>query len=93
MGYSQRPPIALGSGLEARRDGRTAGEVSDRPRAREDRILTGRRLWRGAVQGPTVEYDEARSAYEALREEISERGVDFTQHEKLLQRRAQQRAL
>ena len=36
-----------------------------------------------------VEYDEARSAYEALREEISERGVDFAQHEKLLQRRAQ----
>ena len=34
-------------------------------------------------------YDEARSAYEALREEISERGVDFAQHEKLLQRRAQ----
>ena len=36
-----------------------------------------------------VEYDEARSAYEALRKEISERGVDFAQHEKLLQRRAQ----
>ena len=36
-----------------------------------------------------VEYDEARAAYQALREEMIERGVDFTQHEKLLQRRAQ----
>ena len=36
-----------------------------------------------------VEYDEARAAYEGLREEMAERGVDFTQHEKLLQRRAQ----
>ena len=36
-----------------------------------------------------VEYDEARAAYEGLREEMVERGVDFTQHEKLLQRRAQ----
>lgn len=35
------------------------------------------------------EYDEARAAYEALREEMAQRGVDFTQHEKLLQRRAQ----
>ena len=36
-----------------------------------------------------VEYDEARAAHEGLREEMAERGVDFTQHEKLLQRRAQ----
>ena len=34
-------------------------------------------------------HDQARSAYEALRVEMSERGVDFAQHEKLLQRRAQ----
>jgi hypothetical protein len=32
-------------------------------------------------------YDEARSAYEALRAEMAARGVDFAQHEKLLQRR------
>ena len=35
------------------------------------------------------EYDEARSSYEALRDEMTERGVEFSQHEKLLQRRAQ----
>lgn len=34
-------------------------------------------------------YDEVRSAYETLREEMAARGVDFAQHEKLLQRRAQ----
>ncbi len=34
-------------------------------------------------------YDEARSAYNALRQEMTARGVDFAQHEKLLQRRAQ----
>jgi hypothetical protein len=33
-------------------------------------------------------YDEARSAYDALRQEMTSRGVDFAQHEKLLQRRA-----
>lgn len=33
-------------------------------------------------------YDEARSAYETLRQEMTSRGVDFAQHEKLLQRRA-----
>ena len=36
-----------------------------------------------------VEYDQARSDYEDLRKEMIERGVDFEQHEKLLQRRAQ----
>ena len=36
-----------------------------------------------------VEYNQARSAYLALREEMAERSVDFAQHEKLLQRRAQ----
>ena len=36
-----------------------------------------------------VEYDQARSAYLALREELTKRDVDFAQHEKLLQRRAQ----
>ncbi len=34
-------------------------------------------------------YAEARAAYEALRQEMTARGVDFGQHEKLLQRRAQ----
>ncbi|GIX50686.1 MAG: hypothetical protein KatS3mg132_880 [Limisphaera sp.] len=34
-------------------------------------------------------YEEARSAYDALRKEMAARGVDFAQHEKLLQRRAQ----
>lgn len=34
-------------------------------------------------------YDEARSAYDALRQELVARGVDFAQHETLLQRRAQ----
>jgi hypothetical protein len=34
-------------------------------------------------------YAEARAAYEALRTEMTARGVDFGQHEKLLQRRAQ----
>jgi ABC-type Mn2+/Zn2+ transport system ATPase subunit len=34
-------------------------------------------------------YDEACSAYETLRTEMAARGVDFAQHEKLLQRRAQ----
>ncbi|HUP23328.1 MAG TPA: hypothetical protein VNB06_10360 [Thermoanaerobaculia bacterium] len=33
-------------------------------------------------------FDEARRAYEALREEMTSQGVDFAQHEKLLQRRA-----
>jgi len=33
-------------------------------------------------------YEEARSAYDALRQEMTSRGVDFAQHEKLLQRRA-----
>jgi len=36
-----------------------------------------------------AEYGEARSAYLALRQEMTARGVDFAQHEKLLQRRAQ----
>ena len=36
-----------------------------------------------------VEYDHGRSSYETLRDEMVERGVDFTQHEKLLQRRSQ----
>ena len=40
-------------------------------------------------EGWQVEYDQARSDYEDLREEMIERGVDFEQHEKLLQRRAQ----
>lgn len=34
-------------------------------------------------------YNQVRSDYEALRNEMAERGIDFTQHEKLLQRRAQ----
>lgn len=33
-------------------------------------------------------YDEARSAYDGLLQEMTSRGVDFAQHEKLLQRRA-----
>lgn len=36
-----------------------------------------------------VEYDQARADYEALRAEMTTRGIDFAQHEKLLQRRAQ----
>jgi DNA repair ATPase RecN len=32
-------------------------------------------------------YEEARTAYGTLREEMKDRGVDFTQHEKLLQQR------
>ena len=36
-----------------------------------------------------VDYNQARSAYDALRHDMTERGVDFAQHEKLLQRRAQ----
>jgi DNA repair ATPase RecN len=35
-----------------------------------------------------VGYNEARSAYDTLRQEMADRGVDFAQHEKLLQRRA-----
>jgi DNA repair ATPase RecN len=35
-----------------------------------------------------VGYNEARSAYDTLRQEMTDRGVDFAQHEKLLQRRA-----
>jgi ABC-type lipoprotein export system ATPase subunit len=35
-----------------------------------------------------VPFDEARQAYDALRQEMTSRGVDFAQHEKLLQRRA-----
>ena len=35
------------------------------------------------------DYDKARAEYDALRQEMVERGVDFAQHEKLLQRRAQ----
>jgi ABC-type cobalamin/Fe3+-siderophores transport system ATPase subunit len=34
-------------------------------------------------------YNESRSAYESLRQEMTCRGADFAQHEKLLQRRAQ----
>ena len=34
-------------------------------------------------------YDEARRVYDALKQEMTSRGVDFAQHEKLLQRRAQ----
>lgn len=34
-------------------------------------------------------YDEARAAYDELRKEMTARGIDFTEHEKLLQRRAQ----
>ena len=44
---------------------------------------------REQVEQWQMKYDEARSSYEALREEMTERGVDFSQHEKLLQRRAQ----
>ncbi len=35
-----------------------------------------------------AQFDSARSAYDSLRDEIVAKGVDFTQHEKLLQRRA-----
>lgn len=37
--------------------------------------------------GWQASYDEARSAYDTLRQEMTSRGVDFAQHEKLLQRR------
>jgi hypothetical protein len=33
-------------------------------------------------------YDQSRAAYDSLRQEMTSRGVDFAQHEKLLQRRA-----
>ena len=36
-----------------------------------------------------VDYDQARSAYQGLREEMVERGIDFDQHEQLLERRGQ----
>ncbi len=36
-----------------------------------------------------ADYQTARTAYEDLRDEMEERSVDFAQHEKLLQRRAQ----
>ena len=35
-----------------------------------------------------TEFDAARSAYDSLRDEMAQKGVDFTQHEKFLQRRA-----
>ena len=42
-----------------------------------------------AVEHWQVHYDQARTEYNSLRQEMVERGVDFAQHEKLLQRRAQ----
>ncbi len=36
-----------------------------------------------------ADYDKSHAEYDALRQEMVERGVDFAQHEKLLQRRAQ----
>ena len=51
-------------------------------RALRDTIVTEQaQTWQAS-------YDEARSAYDTLRQEMTSRGVDFAQHEKLLQRRA-----
>ena len=36
-----------------------------------------------------IDYDQARAEYDVLRQEMVDQGVDFAQHEKLLQRRAQ----
>ncbi|MBI2837085.1 MAG: hypothetical protein HYX75_02130 [Acidobacteria bacterium] len=64
----------------------TAATLRDQVRtllALRDTIATEQaRRWQAA-------YDEARSAYDTLRQEMTARGVDFAQHEKLLQRRAQ----
>jgi ABC-type cobalamin/Fe3+-siderophores transport system ATPase subunit len=61
-----------------------AGAVRDRAaalRALRDAIVTEQaERWQSSC-------DEARSAYNALRQEMTSRGVDFAQHEKLLQRR------
>jgi ABC-type Mn2+/Zn2+ transport system ATPase subunit len=51
-------------------------------RALRDTIVTEQ------AEGWQRSYEEVRSAYAALRQEMTSRGVDFAQHEKLLQRRA-----
>jgi hypothetical protein len=77
------------------------GSVADRVRASRHAAGTALRneaqSLRNLQAGLTEEratrwqlaYEEARSRYDALREEMAARGVDFAQHEKLLQRRAQ----
>lgn len=69
------------------RDTRKAAATALRDQARALRTL------RDGIVNEQVEtwqatYNEARSAYDTLRQEMTSRGVDFAQHEKLLQRRA-----
>ena len=59
-----------------------------RDHARGLRALRETIMQEQGVQWQTS-YDEARRVYDALKQEMTSRGVDFTQHEKLLQRRAQ----
>ena len=85
---STSPPIWLGSVADRIRTAREAVATALRDQASALRTL-GTTLAQEQGEQWQVEYDQARSAYDALRHEMTERGVDFAQHEKLLQRRAQ----
>ncbi len=78
----------LGSVANRVRAGRQAAAAALRDQARALRTLRGTLAAEQAERWQAT-YDEARSACVALRQEMSARGVDFAQYEKLLQRRAQ----
>ena len=78
----------LASVADRVRTNREAAATALRGQARALRSLRGTLAAEQAERWQAT-YDEARSAYEALRREMTARGVDFAQHEKLLQRRSQ----
>jgi DNA repair ATPase RecN len=81
-------PTWLSSVADRIRTTREAAAVALRGQAGELRTLA-RVIAMEQAERWQAEYDKARTAYEDLRKEMAERGVDFAQHEKLLQRRAQ----
>ncbi len=68
---------------------KASGELQDTVRNGADGLREqAERLRAQAREHWRPQYDEARAAYDQLRAELGARGVDFSQHEKLLQRRA-----
>ena len=78
----------LGSVADRLRAAREAGAAALREQARALTALEAAVAEEQAEQWQ-VKYGEARAAYDDLRQEMTALGVDFAQHEKLLQRRAQ----
>lgn len=71
-----------------KRIGQVVTETSAALRAQADRIREQVQALQREQREWTPGYEEARQAYESLRDELEHRGIDFGQHRKLLQRRA-----